>query len=245
MPAPRKPAPPPAPTRLAASHAPLNQVVAGLLRERILSGEFAPGERLAEERLSAELGVSRMPVRDALRLLAAEGVVTLEPRRGAHVTTFTEAEVEELVEVRATLEALNAKLAARRKDPVQLAELQRVLAAGSRIGEKTDLATIQEANARFHEALEAIAANSVLSGIVRSLRDRTALIFAKRSLGRVRENWQEHAAIVRAVIEGDGDLAAHLSSRHVYNAARMPETPAPAVRKPAGSGTRRRRAARP
>lgn len=233
----------PAPARLAATHAPLNQVVAGMLRERILSGDFAPGERLAEERISAELGVSRMPVRDALRLLAAEGVVTLEPRRGAHVTSFTDAEVEELVEVRATLEALNAKLAARRKDPVQLAELKRVLAAGSKISEQTDLATIQEANARFHEALEAIAANSVLSGIVRSLRDRTALIFAKRSLGRVRDNWKEHAEIVRAVIEGDGERAAHLSARHVFNAARMPETPAPDVTT-AGSGSRRRKAAR-
>ena len=208
---------------LGARHAPLNKVVADAIRERILAGDFAPGERLAEEALSAELGVSRMPVREALRHLAAEGIVTLEPRRGASVTNYTPQQVQELVEVRATLEALNAKLAARRKDPAQFAELNRVLAAGTKINEKTDLATIQENNNRFHEALEAIGANSVLSSIVRSLRDRTALIFARQSRARVRENWKEHAEIVKAVISGDAEMAALLAGRHVYNAAQMPE----------------------
>ena len=208
---------------LGAKHAPLNKVVADAIRERILAGEFEPGERLAEEGLSAELGVSRMPVREALRLLAAEGMVILEPRRGASVSSYSPEQVQELVEVRATLESLNAKLAARRKDPVQIAELQRVLTSGSKINEKTELATIQENNNRFHEALEAIGANSVLSSIVRSLRDRTALIFARQSRSRVRENWKEHAEIVKAVIAGDADLAALLAGRHVYNAAHMPE----------------------
>jgi len=126
------------------------------------------------------------------------------------------------VEVRANLESLNAKLAAKRHDPQQIAELERILAVGSRITEKTDLATIQENNNRFHEALERIAANTVLMSIVRSLRDRTALVFAKQSRMRVRENWAEHAQIVRAVIAGDSELAALLAARHVYNAAEMP-----------------------
>lgn len=221
---------------LGARHAPLNKVVADAIRDRILAGEFEPGERLAEEALSEELGVSRMPVREALRALAAEGIVTIEPRRGASVTAYTPQQVQELVEVRATLESLNAKLAARRKDPQQIAELQRVLAAGSRINEKTDLATIQENNNRFHEALEAIGANSVLSSIVRSLRDRTALIFARQSRARVRENWKEHAEIVKAVISGDADLAALLAGRHVYNAAQMPD----AAEEPAATAKRSR-----
>jgi DNA-binding GntR family transcriptional regulator len=207
---------------LGARHAPLNKLVADRIRERILAGEFQPGERLAEERLSEELGVSRMPVREALRALANEGVVTLEPRRGASVTVYSEEQVQELVEVRATLESLNAKLAAKRHDPKQIAELERILAAGGRITGKTDLAVIQDNNNQFHEALERIAANSVLMNIVRSLRDRTALIFAKQSRGRVRQNWQEHAGIVRAVIAGDAELAALLAARHVYNAAEMP-----------------------
>src|SRR3954466_14937071 len=113
-------------TTLGARHAPLNKVVADAIRERILAGDFEPGERLAEERLSEELGVSRMPVREALRALAAEGIVTLGRRRGASVTTYSEQQIRELVEVRATLESLNAKLAARRHDPGQIRELEAI-----------------------------------------------------------------------------------------------------------------------
>ena len=218
-----KPNPAPLQQTPGARHVPLNRLVADRIRSRILAGEFEAGERLAEERLSEELGVSRMPVREALRSLAAEGIVTLEPRRGASVTVYTDEQVQELVEVRATLESLNAKLAARRHDPKQIAELERILAAGARITEKTSLAAIQENNNQFHGALERIADNSVLTNIVRSLRDRTAFIFAKQSRKRVRENWDEHAGIVRAVIAGDSDLAALLAARHVYNAAEMPE----------------------
>ena len=204
-------------------HVPLTTLVADAIRECILSGDFAPGDKLAEERLSAELGMSRMPVREALRALAAEGIVTISPRRGASVTAYTDLQAQELIEVRATLEALNAKLAARHRDPSQLAELRQILDNGSRITEKTALARIQHANARFHEALGALGANSVLRTIVRSLRDRTAIIFARQSRMRVRANWLEHAAILRAVIAGDEDLAALLASRHVFNAAAITE----------------------
>jgi len=230
--------------KLGALHSPLAQVVAGEIRERILAGRFTPGERLAEVPLSEELGVSRMPVREALRLLSAEGIVILEPRRGASVASYTAEQVQELVEVRATLEGLNARLAARRHDPAQIAKLEKIVADGSRINERTELSVIQANNARFHEALEDIAANSVLSGMVRSLRDRTAIIFARQSRARTRENWREHEAILRAVIAGDAELAGILATRHVHNAARMPEltevTPAAQDRPPS---TRRKRAA--
>lgn len=208
--------------KLGARHSPLAQVVAGAIRERILAGRFAPGERLAEEPLSEELGVSRMPVREALRLLSAEGIVVLEPRRGASVASYTPEQVQELVEVRATLEGLNARLAARRHDPAQIAKLEKIVADGTRIHERTELSVIQANNARFHEALEEVAANSVLSGMVRSLRDRTAIIFARQSRARTRENWREHEAILRAVIAGDAELAGILATRHVHNAARAP-----------------------
>jgi len=208
--------------KVGAKHLSLNKMVRDALRERVLSGEFEPGERLPEERLSEALGVSRMPVREALRALAAEGLVSLEPRRGASVTAYTEQQVQELVEVRATLEGLNARLAAKRHDPRQIAGLERIVEASARITERSDLAEIQKHNERFHAAVEDIAANSVLMGIVRSLRDRTALIFAKQSRLRVRQNWEEHAGIMRAIIAGDAELAGLLAARHVYNAAQMP-----------------------
>src|SRR5690606_32571575 len=106
------------------THAPLTKLVTSAIRERIMNGDIALGTRLVEGRLSEELGVSRMPVREALRELAAEGIVTIEPRRGASVTIFSDEQKRELVEVRATLEALNAKLAAKRHDPRQIAKLE-------------------------------------------------------------------------------------------------------------------------
>lgn len=206
---------------LGATHSPLTHLVVTALRERILGGAIPPGERLVEGRLSEELGVSRMPVREALRQLAAEGLVTIEPRRGASVTSFSADQVRELVEVRATLEGLNAKLAAKRHDPAQIAELERILEEGTLLAESEDVATTTLMNQRFHDALGNIAANSVLRDIMRSLRDRTALLFAPINRVRGKQNWEEHAAILRAVIKGDAELAALLATRHVYNAAQM------------------------
>mgnify|MGYP001248604917 CR=1 FL=1 len=206
---------------LGATHSPLTQLVVQALRERIMAGSMPPGERLVEGRLSEELGVSRMPVREALRQLAAEGLVTIEPRRGATVTQFSPEQMRELVEVRATLEGLNAKLAAKRHDPAQIAELERILAEGSRLAETEDVVTLTRLNQAFHDALANVAANSVLQDIMRSLRDRTALLFAPLNRQRGKQNWEEHAAILRAVIKGDAELAALLATRHVYNAAQM------------------------
>ena len=207
---------------LGANHSPLTELVVTALRERILSGGVPPGERLIEGKLSEELGVSRMPVREALRQLAAEGLVTIEPRRGASVTSFTPQQMRELVEVRATLEGLNAKLAAQRHDDQQIAEMQRILEEGTRVSkEGADDAVMLMMNQRFHDALGSIAANSILQDIMRSLRDRTALLFASINSSRGPQNWDEHAAILRAVINGDDELASLLAMRHVYNAAQM------------------------
>src|SRR5687768_11182956 len=142
---------------LGAIHSPLTKLVTNTLRDRILNGEIAVGERLIEGRLSEELGVSRMPVREALRELAAEGIVTIEPRRGASVAIYTDEQKRELVEVRATLEALNAKLAARRHDPQQIAELEAILQEGAGMMEDEDPALLIRQNFRFHEALGRVA----------------------------------------------------------------------------------------
>jgi DNA-binding GntR family transcriptional regulator len=206
---------------LGAAHSPLTTLVVEALRDRILSGAIPPGERLVESRLSEELGVSRMPVREALRQLASEGLVTIEPRRGASVTSFSPEQVRELVEVRATLEGLNAKLAAQRHDARQIAEMEKILEEGARLASVGDPATLMQMNQRFHDALGSIAANSVLQDIMRSLRDRTALLFAPINRTRGEQNWDEHAAILRAVIKGDAELASLLAMRHVYNAAQM------------------------
>lgn len=201
-------------------HSPLFAVIRDKLRERILSGEFRPGARLIEGKLSAEMAVSRIPVREALRALAAEGLVTLEPRRGASVSVLSDDLAYDMVEVRATLEGLNAKLAATRRDEATIGRLQQILKQGNVAVANEDIAECRKLNAIFHETLATIGGNVVLIDLMRSLRDRTALVFAPSNMDRVRENWADHAQILNAVIAGNGELANLLATQHVHNAAR-------------------------
>src|SRR6185436_6574606 len=108
-------------------HPSLSQRVVEELRRSILTSRRRPGDRLIEDRLSEELGVSRIPVREALRVLAGEGLVDVQPRRGASVADISPDVARDLVEVRATLEGLNARLAARHHDPAIVEELRQVL----------------------------------------------------------------------------------------------------------------------
>jgi DNA-binding GntR family transcriptional regulator len=199
---------------------PLGRAVAEVLRRSIMMGRLQPGERLVEDRLSAELGVSRVPIREAIRTLLAEGLAVPTGRRGARVAELGPDMADELVEVRATLEALNAKLASRRRDPAIVAQILAVLERGNaaaRGGSSTELAQL---NAEFHDLLAQAGSNRVLQDIMRMLRDRTDLVFRRNSTARAPEDWREHAAILAAVADGDEELAELLASRHVRRAAR-------------------------
>jgi DNA-binding GntR family transcriptional regulator len=204
---------------MATDRASLSKVVSEKIRGQILAGRLKPGERLIEDRLSAELGVSRVPVREALRGLSMEGLVRLEPNRGASVTEVTPQLLAELVEVRTLLEALNARLAARRHDPEIVALLQDTLRRGNEAAQSGMADQLAQLNAEFHERLAEASRNSVLSDIMRSLRERTGLAFSINGRARAREDWKEHAGVLAAVIEGDEEIAALLAARHVKNAA--------------------------
>jgi DNA-binding GntR family transcriptional regulator len=204
---------------VATDRASLSKVVSEQIRGQILDGKLRPGERLVEDKLSAELGVSRVPVREALRVLSSEGLVTLERNRGATVAEVTPELVAELVEVRTLLEALNARLAARRHDPEIVAALHDTLRRGNAAAQSGSPDQLARLNGEFHERLAEASRNTVLTDIMRSLRERTSLAFALNGRNRARDDWKEHAGILAAVIDGDEDLAALLASRHVQNAA--------------------------
>jgi DNA-binding GntR family transcriptional regulator len=198
---------------------PLSKLVSERIRGQILDGSRKPGERLIEDRLSIELGVSRVPVREALRGLSAEGLVQISPGRGASVAEITPQVVAELVEVRALLEGLNARLAAQRHDPAIVAQLRDTLERGNAAAKAGTSEQLARLNAEFHERLTEASRNSVLGEMMRGLRERTGLAFAINSRHRARDDWQEHSGILQAVIEGDEELAALLATRHVQNAA--------------------------
>ena len=152
---------------MATDRASLSKIVSDQIRGQILDGKLKPGERLVEDKLSSELGVSRVPVREALRGLSMEGLVRLEPNRGASVAEVTAELVAELVEVRTLLEALNARLAARRHDPEIVAALQDTLKRGNAAAQSGSPDHLARLNGEFHERLAEASRNSVLSDIMR------------------------------------------------------------------------------
>ena len=211
------------PRRIGAEHAPLRDKVAEEIRAAILSGQFKPGERLVEDRLAEEFGVSRNPVREAMRTLASEGLIEVTARRGAVVASLSPQEAEELLEVRATLEGANARLAARRHDPEVLEQLKSVLIRGNAAIEAARLAELSDLNIAFHDHLARAGRNRVLVDLMKTLRDRSGPLFQGVGIEFARESWAEHASILRAVIAGDPELASMLAYRHVLNAgARRP-----------------------
>jgi DNA-binding GntR family transcriptional regulator len=200
-------------------HASLAQRAAAELRRAIMSRQYLPGERLVEDRLSEHLGVSRIPIREALRVLAAEGLVEMQPRRGASVANLSLGVARDLVEVRAALEGLNARLAARHHAPAIVAELREVLAQGNRAARGRDLAELVRLNGEFHDKLAVAGGNTILSDIMRMLRERTSLVFAVNTTRRAKEDWREHAQILAAVIDGDERQAEAHAVSHVHRAA--------------------------
>jgi DNA-binding GntR family transcriptional regulator len=199
-------------------HPPLHGRVVAELRQAILSGQLKPGERLVEERLAEGLGVSRNPVREAIRALASEGLVEVTARRGASVLKLTEQEARETIEVRALLEGHNARLAARHRDKEIIRRIEKVLNRGTRAVTAGRFDQLLELNQEFHRELYAAGRNTVLGDIVQKLRERTAMLFAPMEPSRQARSWQDHAAILRAVIDGDERAAASLAAEHVMRA---------------------------
>ncbi len=199
-------------------HPSLHSKVLAELRQAIMSGRFKPGERLIEERIAEELGVSRNPVREAIRALASDGLVALTAGRGASVATMTEQEARETVELRALLEGHNARLAARRKNKDVVARIEAILNRGTAAVAANRLELLPDLNQKFHRELSSAGQNAVLGELLTKLRERTAMLFAPSDPRRQARSWEEHTAILRAIIAGDEREAATLAADHVMRA---------------------------
>lgn len=208
----------PARGRLGEDHASLHDQVREEIRAAILDGRLKPGERLVEEHLAQTYGVSRNPVREAIRALASEGLIDVTRRRGAYVATYDSQEAEETIEIRALLEAHNARLAARHKNPQILKRAAAVLEKGRAAVAADRWEALLPLNEQFHNALAEVASHRLLADLLRTLRERSALLFAPDDGDRQRQNWQEHAAILEAILDGDEDRAADLARDHVVHA---------------------------
>jgi DNA-binding GntR family transcriptional regulator len=186
------------------------------LRERIVQGAIKPGERIRERELADELGVSRIPLREALPRLEAEGFIRTVPRRGAVVTELSLRDVEELFEVRSSLEVLAARLAAaacaRGDDGSELAEALRqaeeALAGG-------DDAAIASVNSTLHEKILRLSGNSMLELLMVPVNGRVRRLFFLEAERDQQVLCAEHRDLCRAILDGRVELAGSLAFAHV------------------------------
>ena len=199
------------------NYRPLREMVFESLREAIISGRLKPSERLMEMQLADEMGVSRTPVREAIRKLELEGFVVMIPRKGAFVSGISVKDIVDVFEVRAALEALAAGLAAERITSEELEALERTLVQASELTEREDLNAIVEIDVNFHELIFKACRNERLVQIVTHLKDQIHQ-FRTTSLsqpGRSKNTLGEHRAIVEAISDRNVEMAQELAREHI------------------------------
>lgn len=202
------------------SYKPLREVVSETLRDAIVNGTLKPGERLMEIQLADELGVSRTPVREAIRKLELEGFVIMIPRRGTYVADLSIKDFNEVFEIRTALDVLAAGLAAERITDHELEDLQRILVA---IGEHIDQGQFEgivDLDVEFHDLLYQACRNDRLVGIISNLREQF-MRFRSISMaypGRLRKTLEEHSRLVEAIAQRNVELAQQRAREHLENA---------------------------
>lgn len=192
--------------------------VSRALRDDIIRGVHAPGTRLAEEALSARYGVSRVPVREALRTLEAEGFVRSRPYAGVVVAELDDAEAEDLLEIRARLEPLGAARAAVRHTPEQLGRMKELLSLAEDAVDAGRMDELARLNSRFHEVLAQASGSRTLTQLVTQLSWKIAWVYTAELPRRAEDSWREHREIVKALESGDPDKAARVVTRHIAQA---------------------------
>lgn len=202
--------------------APLREQVVTLVRDAILSFRLQPGQRLVERELVEQLGISRPTVREVLRQLAVEGLVTVVPQRGAVVTALTPDDAADLYEMRASLEALAVRRFVQRAAPEHVDALVAAVDEIERTARSAEPQEQLRAKDHFYEVLFTGSGSQPLQQTVAGLQARVRLLRATSlsEPGRPEEAAAELRAVVDAVQAGDADAAAAACARHIENAAR-------------------------
>ena len=192
---------------------PLRETVRDTIRVRIFEGHYAPGTRLVERDLAAEFHVSRLPVREALRMLRQEGIISDRSGRGAEVSALSTKDVADLFDVRNSLEVLACRLAATRASEEDLQMLDKLLSDAEDFLAKGSLLEAHRANSEFHDAITRIADNDFLRAALEPLQGRMHWLF--RHVNDLPELLQEHRALYLAIASGDPERAAAQSASHI------------------------------
>ena len=201
------------------NYLPLRDVVFITLREAILKGELEPGERLMEIALAQQLGVSRTPIREAIRKLELEGLVLMAPRKGAVVAEITPKDLKDVLEVRKHLEEMAVKLACEKATEEDLANLKQLHEEFIKTLEQKDLTVIAESDVKFHDIIYSTTDNKRLIQILNNLREqmfRYRLEYIKDEDKR-KKVVEEHAQIIKAIESRNVNMAKEYIKEHINN----------------------------
>lgn len=202
------------------SYKPLRELVCEHIRQAIVDGTFSPGERLMEIQLAEDMGVSRTPVREAIRKLELEGFVVMIPRRGTYVANISIKDINDVYEIRTSLDALAAGLAAERIEPEELEEMQRLLVEIGKAIEAGKLQDIIALDTEFHDVLYKASRNERLRNIISNLREQITGIrgISMKYPGRLLDTMEEHRVLVECIAARDPEKAQAAARIHLENA---------------------------
>jgi DNA-binding GntR family transcriptional regulator len=190
------------------------------LRERILGGEYVPGERLAEVELAEKLGVSRTPVREALRRLAAEGLVDITANKGARVVEYPRTDLERIFEIRARVEGLSARIAAETATGADIDRLEHIATVLKDHSEAGRLEEVYRLNGEYHATLNGLAGSTVVTATVNQLIHSSVLVRTLHAFDDAarRRSVAHHLEIVAALRARDGEWAEAVMCAHLLSA---------------------------
>jgi DNA-binding GntR family transcriptional regulator len=197
---------------------PLYEDVADKLREQIFSKYLAPGSWLDEQSLAGQFGISRTPMREAIKALASEGLVTIKMRRGAYVTEVNRGDLEQIYTVLGLLESQAARECALKATEDQLNLLDHLHHRLEKAAADRDIEQFFDINSKFHELIQEIAGNRWMNGVIADLR-KVLKLHRKDSLtttGRLQNSLLEHREILRAILKRD-ELAAESAMRKHFS----------------------------
>ena len=198
---------------------PLRDIVFNSLRKAILKGELEPGERLMEKQLAEKMGVSRTPIREAIRKLELEGLVIMVPRKGAEVAMITEQDIKDVLEVRAALESLAVKLACQRMDKQNINDLLSVNDAFMGAARRKDVETVIKKDVEFHDTIYQATNNKKLIGMINNLQEQIYRFRVEyiRQMDDFTNLMNEHEEIVTAIVEKESVKAQKVATKHIEN----------------------------
>lgn len=202
------------------SFRPLGEMVYESLRDAIVNQDLKPGERLRDTDLADEIGVSRTPVREAIRRLEMEGYVTIQPRKGAYVAGLSSKDINEVFEIRSELESLAASLAALRATDEDINELRAAMEYEADIFGSSDLIKTIEEDTKLHELIFKASKNKRLLAMVKDLREQVQR-FRTTTLavpGRMKFAHEEHNKVIEAIINRDSEAARKAAKEHIESA---------------------------